>query len=156
MVLWTYGDPGGYPRIYQASDTVYTAGVDCSGFVQQAANYSGNSYTATDLTTRQVWQNSGTLAYAKMNTTAFVSHSNVIDINQLVPGDILLYSGHHVVIVQDIEFTGDIREVKEKNVTVIEATKGSEDLYVWKVIKTRRWGSFKKYNYYIPRRLTTN
>ena len=149
---------------YQDSDTVYTAGVDCSGFVQRSMNYLGTEYNfgSNDyykIGERLMWDNDGDYGqngtYHKMGTSVFTDYSSGIDKNQLVPGDILLRTGigAHIVIVQDIDFLGDSRTVEEGNVTVIEATQGSFPNYVWKVMKTRKWSNFINFDLYIPRRL---
>ena len=72
-----------------------------------------------------------------------------------MPGDILLKTTtpRHIAIVQDIDFLGDSRTVEEGNVTVIEATRGSND--EWKVMNTRKWSEMVNYTYFYSRRLTT-
>ena len=112
---------------YDAIDTGYSAGVDCSGFVQRCLKYNGSPYT-------QIPGVGGRLAWGDItpeligpgfggaNPDGFESDTysyTIGDLNRLIPGDIVSCDGH-VGIVTGIDYTSD-NQVIEGNVTILES-----------------------------------
>jgi hypothetical protein len=127
--------------VYEARHACYSAGADCSGFVQRAASYAGNRYddnngnvTDAGMNTlpeqRLLWA----LAYPAYMTNLLeadgltaasweIVNNGVGPINLVVPGDIVIISGvnvWHIGIVDRIQF-GLNRQVTETDIRVIEA-----------------------------------
>lgn len=132
--------------VFKMVHDLYSAGLDCSGFVQQAANYNENKYNSSDRNGREIWKNSpGTNSKYKYRVKDMDDLDYVYEIQQhdLIPGDLLVLKdnpipsrGDHVIIVQDVTFSGTSREVNESNVQIIEAASGDHDLCV---INYRNW-----------------
>jgi hypothetical protein len=147
--------------VYEARHACYSAGADCSGFVQRCASYAGTRYD----------DNNGNHADAGMNTLPeqrllwapvypaymtglleadgfeaasweIVNNGNGSP-NLIVPGDIIIISGDglwHIGIIDRIQFGND-RQVVEGNVFVIE-----EAGLNMKAIKTRTWAGLRAIN----------
>jgi hypothetical protein len=113
---------------YASNQVSRTAGLDCSGLVSRCANYPDSSYVIGD--------------GVKRNTTGLASDVNswmVDDINLLIPGDILVDPGSHVVFVLFIEYENNTRTIADISdmVFVIEATQGLNN--EWCVINEQTW-----------------
>ena len=154
LSTWKGFDPN--QNNYHDYDVKRSAGVDCSGFVQRCASYAGNQYLPVDVTTRCIW---GGGAPHLIGVNGFASDDYTWDVgnrNLLIPGDVLVFPGNpgHVVMVLRIVYPDGTRTIEDMsgNVTVIESTKGDEN--VWMVLNSQTWSDLGAD--YEPKRLRFN
>lgn len=136
---------------YEWQHATYSAGIDCSGFVQRAAGYDMNPYSLEELPILyDTWD-------IKIDNKKSVSQIGsdlysraLIDNKSLVPGDIIINAtAPHVAIVSRIDYPDYKRsDDNEGNVFLIEAARGNNE--EWRVINTRRWFDLSGY---VARRL---
>jgi hypothetical protein len=107
---------------YTAINATYSAGLDCAGFIQHSASYTGNSYSLDDIGGYDTWG-----AYAHTGTKRIVADGAYTwtiaeaDWPLIVPGDLVYHTGH-VGIVQKISYNNLKRTFLNNNVIIIEAT----------------------------------
>jgi hypothetical protein len=143
-----------------AEGVIYSAGIDCSGFVERSCAYPKNNYKLGDKLEkgdRLTWVTS----MNAWNLMTYHRHDKIEDYmiweidpadrSTIVPGDILRFPGSHVVIVLSINYPNGSRVVEDKseNITVIESTQG--DRNQWYIMNTRKWSDIG--NDYDPERL---
>ena len=152
---------GGDVNPYDWHHVLYSAGVDCSGFVQRAASYNGNNYVLNDFFGTDEWSTNtmGFPVHARHGTGGIADDARswlINDRNLMVPGDILIRTGSngHVAIVYRIDYENNSREIEDQSphVYVIEATRGEFD--EWQVLNTNTWEDLG--DGYDIRRLRTN
>ncbi|MCK9169812.1 MAG: hypothetical protein M0P01_05305 [Treponema sp.] len=159
---------------YHPDQTDYTSGIDCSGFATEVADYKGNPYGIgnTKLSTGDFCNTYGKAFYEDMQTN---SNGNEIPIpwdlkndanlqsilSCAVPGDLLVISGDHVVIIQDLTYE-EGKEDAEGNpyidnyadVDVIHSTQGGKNQEKEWDVQCGTWddlGTTKKLNYRLRR-----
>ena len=161
---------------YQWQHVLYSAGVDCSGYVQRCASYTNNPYQnrrtvgttqfwvgsfRDGATGQDLWTNNGNDVHRRLGTSGLLnnSHSFLInDMNLLVPGDIIIRSGH-VAIVNRIVFNDGERVVAENSqgeqearVYIIHATTAGPNSEK-QVVDVQTWRNLGNYLNYQKRRL---
>ena len=125
---------------YHPSQTKFSSGVDCSGFVQSAASYQNRIYSLVAASSSKA----GT-------TTIDNASTSITNENLVIPGDILMNRGNHVVIVLKVEFFSGTRSIDTQNSYVIEAWAGDEVYEKWRVWNQSKWG--EQYEDYTTKRL---
>jgi hypothetical protein len=117
---------------YAAVSTCYSAGADCSAFVQRCASYNGNNYDAPDIVeTRNTWSDhypgdDRPLIAGGFENASWMIADNDDDtwIDLLVPGDIIIKEdptwGWHMGLIGKINFTSN-RQIAITEVFIIEA-----------------------------------
>ena len=79
----------------------YSSGLDCSGFLWRALSYEGHPYAVTD---RLGTTDFGNARYSRtIVEPGATSTLNIEGLDELVPGDILLWPDSHVCIVLDVD-----------------------------------------------------
>ena len=136
---------------------VFTIGSDCSGFVFQASRYKDSNYKAA---LQRIYSGDfGNNAY----TTSIVPVPNNIqdtpvNLDKVVPGDLLVLGGVHVAIVQRITRNADGSPLSRSNLTLIQSTQGPKE--DWQVMNKLNWKSGQglgaRYLEYQIRRLSSN
>jgi hypothetical protein len=167
--MWTSND-------YTGEHVIYSAGVDCSGFLERCVSYADNQYQlgerlSGDEIISGTWQANASgerltwcisakdMQYHRHTHDEIGTLSwEVTNRNLLVPGDILFRShaegDAHVVIISKITYPTKSRTITggSANVVVIEATAGQNQ--EWHVMNTQKWSILG--NNYTPRRLKIN
>ena len=132
---------------YESVHTCYSAGVDCSSFIQRCSSYLDNQYDANTIAElRNVWNNSYPSSNRPLEGEGGLLNSSwlISDTNLIVPGDIIYITGlnvdqsrwWHFGIIDKINNIGINRQITSNNVFIIEATG-----YGMKVRKNRTWYS---------------
>ena len=147
------------------------AGVDCIGFVQRSASYTGNNYKLKDYVNEN-W-NAANITYRHDDHKTYdIGHDNysweIKDRNLLVPGDILYRKQptgddtrgeRHVAFVLRVEYPNE----NKRKISIDEDTEASKDVYVieatgiknyYKVVNSQNWLDLK--SGYSPRRFIIN
>jgi hypothetical protein len=141
-----HGDYYDYNTPYDdGPSTAAAIGVDCSGFVQRVASYSGNTYTIRDTSwTGEIGENrllwSQYHSNVKINGTSFYNGSWRVydataeagDINLIIPGDIITMDFHMVLVCKVVYQNSNNRILVPANVLVIEAASPDDQ---WQVLK---------------------
>ena len=126
-----------------------SAGVDCVGLVQRSASYSSgenaNGYELSDLSgytwTKEWigdrkyivaekdndmnWDNS----YQLLEITAKPKVGKPVNLDKVIPGDIVYYRGYHIMTVAEVEYNSGTRTTCVDKIKLIEATTNN----IWKI-----------------------
>lgn len=146
--------PVGWTWNYEPDHADLTAGLDCSGFVQQAASYvSGREYQVSlgeKQSTGQIFDRSWQIAAATNDPDA-----DFIGLERLVPGDIIVEAGNHVMIVTNVEYPADGSAPQPSNVRVIHSRAGVPTIpsMRWQVAPSEYWTVFASFDEFDARRL---
>jgi hypothetical protein len=115
------------------------AGTDCLSFIQRSASYTGNNYTWTvnfplGENEGNIWWDDERHSNIRFPSTANnysyeiesrpVINQELPDLKRVVPGDIVFYTGH-IMIVNKIDIDGDRSDIQMEDIHLIEATFGS-------------------------------
>ncbi|GHU84955.1 hypothetical protein FACS189473_3320 [Spirochaetia bacterium] len=133
------------PDQYEYEQTKWTSGVDCSGLAHRAAVYDGSTYYVVQHSEKY---GSGNFADDNGNITLLIrgagwkvgnnpdqlSDENDRDlISRAVPGDLLVISGH-VMIIHDLERPADTSQITTfSQVKIIHSTSGDPSDPAWMV-----------------------
>jgi hypothetical protein len=120
--LINLGTPDNRNYADDGSQTLFSLGADCSGYVGEAMNYAGNSYALRPIPKlgTQDFKNEYVIASPTIDWP-----TNPTGLQYLVPGDILYYGpNHHVAIVSNV--TGHATAITRANVEIIQATSGKD------------------------------
>ena len=143
----------------QSGSYDYTAGIDCSGFVSRAAEYSNSGYVISgkQSTTTLNYNSNSWLIQEIINDQA--QNIEIPMLQYAVPGDILNKSGDHVVIILDIVPEGDFDSAKKRSQVVVIQSGAGPGMNSYQVLTNKTCGSnsgmgaFQKYQI---RRLRAN
>jgi hypothetical protein len=146
--LSTYWEEQDPPQ-YEYNQVLRTSGIDCSGLAHQAALYDGSPYYVAKNSSSKY----GTTTFGDNDEAALLIRGTGWQledqanqaarerdqdlVSRAVPGDILVRSGVHVVIVQEIEPAGDEgnrgKVTAYNQVKIIHSTQGSNKAATWMV-----------------------
>ena len=118
---------------YRKIMTSYSSGLECIGFTQNAVSYADNNkYSHPKLTKPQTWENPHADGYHWPNEgySWLIWHYNKSSdelLNLVIPGDIIVTTGHAAIITK-IEYNGNNRKPMLEKIFTIEA--GGEKYYV--------------------------
>ena len=147
--------------------TSRSTGVDCSGFIQRAASYTGNRYAIKDVRwdgaqeeNRLLWgeydsgvkipidvlPGHGTESFYDLSWQVYDVTAGTGSLDFVIPGDVITMNGH-IVLVYEIDYRNnesripddDTKQNFPRNIYLIEASSPDDN---WQVILTRVLNSF--------------
>ena len=181
--LSTYWDEEPRNSFSSPKHDKYTSGTDCSGLVAMSANYSGNNYTLDNIdeTKKFIGKTESTTTEANKSLALFAASNDepwqlVLTVQQennddlklrrasqrkilahAVPGDILVKTSEHVIIVQNLNYPDNNMLITDFNqVAVIHSCEKltTENNSTWQVKKCTANQISSSINLYQLRRLT--
>jgi hypothetical protein len=132
------------PSLFADNQKKYSSGIDCSGFVYQAANYSGNPYylgahryatgtIATEESARYIIRGGWNSLSAEEGRENDVAETDRQYISLAVPGDIFVKAGIHTALVQDIRADSEGKITTFDQVSIIHSVGGNAKGWPWSV-----------------------